>query len=106
MPELKCTVETCIHNKYCCCDKGSIDVDGSAAKSKSETCCSSFADSAMSNYSNSAKAASLTSQIHCNASNCQYNKGGECEAGCVEVQGSNACQCGDTECASFCECNC
>ena len=106
MPELKCTVETCVHNKCCCCDKGSIDVDGSAAKVKSDTCCNSFADSAMSNYTNSAKAATLNSQIHCTATNCQYNSNCECQAGTVEVQGSNACQCCDTECASFCECQC
>ena len=104
MPELKCTVETCVHNKYCCCDKGSIDVDGGAAHTQAETCCNSFADSATTGYSNSTKSASLKSNIHCNATNCQYNTNDECEAGNVEVQGSNACQCKDTECNSFCEC--
>ncbi len=102
MPELKCTVETCVHNKYHCCDKGSIDVSGADAQNKSQTCCNSFADSASSGYSNSAKAASLTSDICCNVTNCQYNESNCCQAGCVEVQGSNAVQCNDTECSSFC----
>ena len=102
MPELKCTVETCVHNKYHCCDKGSIDVSGRDAETQSQTCCSSFADSASCGYSNSVKAASLTSDICCDATNCQYNEGHSCQAGSVEVHGSNAMQTQDTECSSFC----
>lgn len=102
MPELRCTVETCAHNKQCCCDKGDIHVDGDRAQAKSETCCNSFQDYATTNYSNSCKSASCTSQIHCDAQTCKHNCDCVCHADNVEMQGSNACNCCDTECASFC----
>lgn len=101
MPELKCTVETCVHNKACYCDMGHIDISGGAALTKCETACSSFKDYAMNSYSNSSKGVSMSADITCEANNCMYNEGCTCQAGQVEVQGSNACQCGDTECASF-----
>lgn len=106
MPELKCTVATCVHNVCNCCDLGHIDIGGDQALSQVETCCNSFADSSMTSYSNSAKATTVTSDIHCNATNCQYNQNCNCEAGTVEVKGNNACQCCETECASFCKCAC
>lgn len=42
MPELKCTVQTCMHNQnyYCTLDK--IQVGGNSAKRADETCCDSF----------------------------------------------------------------
>ena len=43
MPELKCTVQTCTHNKNFYCDLDSIVVGGSSAKRSEETCCDSFA---------------------------------------------------------------
>ena len=57
MPELKCTVQTCMHNKdfYCALDK--IQVGGSSAKNAEETCCDSFEErkgSAQNSYGNSA----------------------------------------------------
>ena len=42
MPELKCTVQTCVHNKQFLCDLDSIQVGGSSAKHAGETCCDSF----------------------------------------------------------------
>ncbi len=102
MPELKCVVKTCVHNKEHCCDKNDIKVSGNAAKTKSETCCDSFQDSSMTSYTNSNKSASLYSAINCDATNCTHNNMCECVATNVEVNGSNACQCCDTECSSFC----
>lgn len=102
MPELKCTVENCVHNKSTSCDLGIIDVGGGdKAIVKCETNCSSFVDYAMDNYTNSTKGATLNTEISCNASNCQYNEASSCQAGFVEVQGSNACQSEDTQCSSF-----
>ncbi len=101
MPQLKCTVETCIHNKANFCDMGHIDISGGVALSKCETACSSFKDYALDSYTNSFKGASATADIACGACNCQYNEASTCQAGYVEVQGSNACQSTDTECASF-----
>lgn len=104
MPELKCTVETCIHNKQQYCDKNYIEVNGGdVAKYKGDTSCASFKDYALDNYSNSTKGATLMSDISCDATTCMYNTNSMCAAGVVEVQGSNACHSGDTECASFVE---
>ena len=42
MPELKCTVQTCMHNKDFYCDLNAITVGGNSAKTAEETCCDSF----------------------------------------------------------------
>ena len=42
MPELKCTVQTCLHNQTYYCDLDSIKVGGSSAKHAQDTCCDSF----------------------------------------------------------------
>lgn len=42
MPELKCTVQTCVHNKQYYCDLDHIQVGGEHAKRADETCCDSF----------------------------------------------------------------
>lgn len=101
MPQLKCTVETCVHNRANYCDMGHIDISGGLALTKCETACSSFKDYALNSYNNSNKGTSMLVDISCEACNCQYNEVGNCQAGYVEVQGSNACQSVDTECASF-----
>ena len=45
MPELKCTVQTCMHNQDFLCRLDSIQVGGSQAKASKETCCDSFEES-------------------------------------------------------------
>lgn len=105
MPELKCTVQTCMHNKdfYCALDK--IQVGGSSAKNAEETCCDSFEErkgSTQNSYGNSAgQTASACSSVDCQATQCRYNDNCQCHAGKISVEGSNACQCGQTECATF-----
>ena len=42
MPELKCTVQTCMHNKDFYCDLNEITVGGKSARKASETSCDSF----------------------------------------------------------------
>ena len=42
MPELKCTVQTCVHNKQFLCDLDAIEIGGNSAKHAEETCCDSF----------------------------------------------------------------
>ncbi len=42
MPELKCTVQTCVHNQQFLCDLDKIQVGGQNAKNPQETCCDSF----------------------------------------------------------------
>lgn len=113
MPELKCTVQTCMHNKQFLCDLDRIQVGGSSAKTPNETCCDSFQERKNGSYSNSASGsysdsysnvtgnASDCSCIDCKASDCMYNCDCECHAGKISVEGSNACQAAATECATF-----
>lgn len=42
MPELKCTVQTCMHNKDFYCDLNEITVGGKSARKAAETSCDSF----------------------------------------------------------------
>lgn len=111
MPELKCTVQTCVHNKQFLCDLDKIQVGGKQAKTARETCCDSFqerkgdtnsaSNSYSSSYSDITGKASDCSCIDCKATDCMYNCNCECHAGKISVEGSNACQCDGTECATF-----
>lgn len=117
MPELKCSVQTCVHNKQFLCDLDAIQVGGSSAKHAGDTCCDSFQErkESMSNgisggYSGSyadvvSSKPSATSSIDCKAVDCQYNEACKCHAGKISVEGSQACDCHDTECATF-TCGC
>ena len=102
MPELKCTVQTFVHNKQYYCDLDHIQVGGECAKRADETCCDSFEERTGDTYSNMAGQASATSDIRCEATECRYNQSCKCHAGKISVEGGDACQCKETECATFC----
>ena len=99
MPDLRCTVQTCAHNKNFYCDLDGIVVGGNSAKRAEETCCDSFEERKGDSYSNVTGEASPKSDVDCKATDCMYNE--ECHAGKISVEGSSACQCGQTECATF-----
>ncbi|MCI9440541.1 MAG: DUF1540 domain-containing protein [Ruminococcus sp.] len=101
MPELKCTVQTCTHNKNFLCDLDKIQVGGSQAKKAGETCCDSFQERKGNSYSNVTGEASAATNIHCEAESCMYNDQCKCHAGKISVEGGNACHCEATECATF-----
>lgn len=116
MPELKCTVQTCTHNKKFLCDLEKIQVGGDSAKSARETCCDSFQErsggatnsasmDSMNSYANSTSDvtgnASDLSVVDCKATECMYNDNCQCHAGKISVEGSNANQAESTECATF-----
>ena len=108
MPELKCTVQTCRHNQDFYCDLESIVVGGNSAKRPEETCCDSFEErkGGMSNaYTMGERYASPKADIDCKAVECRYNEQCRCHAGKISVEGSQACQCEQTECATF-TCGC
>ena len=68
MPQLKCTVQTCVHNKQFLCDLDEITVGGESAKNPKETCCDSFQERKEGSYTNSMKEASDCSCVDCNDS--------------------------------------
>ena len=80
MPELKCTVQTCVHNKQYFCDLDHIQVGGEHAKRADETCCDSFEERTGDTYSNVTGQASATSNIRCEATECRYNQSCKCHA--------------------------
>ena len=107
MPELKCTVQTCVHNKQFLCDLDAIEVGGSSAKNAEETCCDyifrkeketvTAIVTVMFQVRRLQTEAKLTvrRQIVCtmkNASAMQEK---------ISAEGSNACDCDGTECATF-----
>lgn len=101
MPELKCSVQTCVHNKQNYCDLDAIEVKGNTAQTAGETSCASFVEKKGNEYSNSMKEATPTSNIDCQARECLYNNSCKCNAGKINVAGTDACQSEDTECATF-----
>ncbi len=101
MPELRCNVHTCVHNKNEYCDLDAIEVAGSSAQTAKDTSCASFVEKKGNEYSNSMREASATSNIHCLATECQYNDSCKCHAGKISVGGNDACHSDETECATF-----
>ena len=65
MPELKCTVQTCMHNKDFYCDLNAITVGGKSARKAAETSCDSFEERKSGTYSNVTGEAGPTSKIDC-----------------------------------------
>lgn len=101
MPELKCTVQTCAHNKDFYCNLDKISVGGKDAKHPDQTCCDSFEERKSATYSNAVREASPVSEIDCKAVECQYNKSNKCHAGKISVEGSQAATNSQTACATF-----
>ena len=101
MPELRCDVQTCAHNKQMYCDLEKIEVGGEHATTKGETSCKSFVERKGNSYSNSMKEATATSDIDCKATECQYNKSCKCHAGKINVSGNDASKIDETLCSTF-----
>lgn len=101
MTELRCTVQTCVHNKNEYCALNSITVGGSTAKKADDTCCDSFQERKGDTFSNSVGQASLNTRVDCKATDCKYNTQQKCHADKINVEGRCACSTGETECATF-----
>ncbi|MBQ8804786.1 MAG: DUF1540 domain-containing protein [Tyzzerella sp.] len=101
MPELKCSVVTCVHNTQNYCELDAIEVMGNTANISEETSCGSFVEIKDNEYKNRAKDASVTSEIKCHARECKYNDEYKCYAGKINVVGSSASRSDETECATF-----
>ena len=101
MPELKCTVQTCVHNNQFLCALDQIQVGGDTAKTAQETCCDSFQERREGSYSNAMEVASDRASVDCKATKCMYNDNCQCHAGKISVEGGVARQNSGTECATF-----
>ena len=101
MNNLGCTVKTCVHNedKLCCLKE--IEVSGKGALNSDMTCCSSFAKEkgAVANVLH--ETPNRKTGIKCDVENCTYNSHHLCTAENVDISGSKASTCGQTECSTF-----
>ncbi|MCH5250752.1 MAG: DUF1540 domain-containing protein [Lachnospiraceae bacterium] len=101
MALLKCGVENCCYNEEACCCKGDIMVGGQHADTSRDTCCESFSQRKDDSYTSSLNHPSLTISIDCEAINCMYNSNYRCHAEHVDIKGSGAANCKETECSTF-----
>lgn len=101
MPELKCTVQTCVHNNDFLCSLDRIQVGGETAKSAGETSCDSFQERKEGSYANSLEMASDCACVDCKATECMYNESCKCQAGKISVEGGDTRTSSATECATF-----
>lgn len=102
MPELKCGVITCVHNKENYCELDAIEVVGNSAQVAEQTSCGSFVERKGEQYGNTVNGTpSPTSDIACQAVECKYNNSCKCHAGKISVMGTNASRTDETECATF-----
>lgn len=102
MTQLDCSVTNCKYNEDHCCCKDNIQVDGRTARTSNETCCGSFVERTTDAVSNSNLEPKKPTNVECKAENCNYNENCKCHANSIDIQGHNACCCGETECATFC----
>ena len=101
MTFLDCSVTGCVYNEDRCCCKGEIKVEGSDAKRNDETCCASFRERRSGAARNADKRISKVIEVNCEACGCVFNEGRKCCAEHIGIAGGNACDCQETECASF-----
>jgi hypothetical protein len=101
MAELKCGVENCSYNKDKFCCKGDIMVGGKHAQSCKDTCCDSFSEKKPGSYVSSLEHPCKTISIDCEVVKCVYNDNYKCHAEHVDIKGCGACDCKETECATF-----
>lgn len=101
MTLLDCSVTGCTYNADRCCCKGDIKVEGREAKNMCDTCCGSFKERKDSDISNAARCVSKKIEVACEVCNCIFNETEKCAAEHIGIAGGDACQCRETECASF-----
>ncbi len=102
MTQLVCSVKNCKYNENNCCCKENIQVAGSSARKSNETCCGSFVERGITSARNSTLEPTKATNVECKAEKCRYNENAKCHATNIDIQGKNACCCGETECATFC----
>ncbi len=101
MKHLNCDVKTCYYNENKCCCRQEIEVEGKGALNSDMTCCGSFREAGGTGKNMQAQHADKATDIKCAVDNCYYNDHHKCTADSVNVTGCHACNCGQTECATF-----
>ena len=105
MTRLDCTVGSCLYNKEQCCCKDNIEVAGDHAKHSRETCCESFRERTIGAAQSGVEIPTKNTEVVCKACDCTFNEDCRCTAKHLGIAGGAACDCKDTECATF-RCRC
>lgn len=103
MSYLRCNASNCSYNQNDLCVREGIRVDGASADCKHDTCCNSFSQRSGS-YTNSVGGGTTArpeTDIDCDVRKCSYNKDCKCHASSVDISGSGACTCRETQCSTF-----
>lgn len=105
MADLKCGVENCTYNCDCLCSKGDIMVGGKHAYNSNDTCCESFSErrEGHDSFTSSLEHPGRIISIDCEAVKCIHNSNYKCVADHVDIKGCGACNCKETNCATFTE---
>lgn len=119
MTKVKCHVNTCTHWLKGMCGAGNIDIlneeEGNMSNSTEQTECKTFYKAegvtdymgSMDNVNWTGTTASLlggdmSPSVTCTVDSCKYwGKDDECQADMIEVSGSQADECQDTNCQTF-----
>ena len=105
MTRLDCTVTSCLYNKESCCCKDKIEVGAEGASRHSrDTCCASFRERGE-GVRSSVDIPTKNTDVACQAVECTFNENCHCQAKHIGIAGGAACDCRETECATFrCKC--
>ena len=105
MPDLNCTVVSCVFNKTERCCKGDIKVEGAKARVTEETRCASFRPQKGDSFFNKAETPDKHICVNCEATDCVHNETCECKAEHIGIVGGHVYDSKETECATF-QCRC
>ena len=118
MSSLNCKASKCVYNHSGSCNADYINISGKYSHISDETCCNTFKETTLKNtFSNinnvgifngvkqmfNSNITSLSPSVYCDASNCYYNKEGECVAENISVAGQKARTLDETNCETFVE---
>ena len=81
MTKLDCNVVNCSYNADNCCRRTDIQVEGTQAKTSSETCCGSFAPKGSGCQSCHTTDVKKDTTVSCEACECKFNEDHACHAG-------------------------
>ena len=80
MTKLDCNVVNCSYNADNCCRRTDIQVEGTQAKTSSETCCGSFAPKGCGCQSCHTTDVKKDTTVSCEACGCKFNEDHACHA--------------------------
>ena len=104
MPDLRCSITNCMHNKNEMCCLENINVSGNGAHTNDETCCESFTPQGATNSVQMGEQSPDTC-ISCSAKECKHNNGTSCTAQHVAISGKcESTACSQTKCSTFACC--